>query len=265
MTSSIATPSVIRSHRRQRRPLLSLLGATLVLLAGCAPRAIVRGADPIAAELQAAAERVDTTPLGRSTSHRSALAGAGIGTGASPLARTVGPSMPVAQLTARTAPARTTLARPTAKPALVAPVPVSALVGGPWIGHYAASGPARRTALGLALRAVAGGDGASAADHALTGELLLWVPAGASLFDAPDAARAPGRVVRVPLTRAHYAGGQLRVTTEPFLDPSCGCTVHGIFTGAVRADTLGGRFTLIGASTVAPRSGRWALVRRPAR
>ena len=127
------------------------------------------------------------------------------------------------------------------------------------------SSPAPRTALGLALRAVTEDDAASAADHALTGELLLWVPAGTSLLDAADAARAPGRVVRVPLTRAHYTGGQLRVTTEPFLDPSCGCTVHGVFTGAVRADTLGGRFTLIGASTVAPRSGRWALVRRPAR
>ena len=260
MTNSIAAPRSIRFPERHRRPLLSLLGATILLLAGCAPRAIVRGADPIAAELQAAAERVDTTPLGRSANRHSTVADAG----SSQLARTGGPGVAVAQLTARPA-TRTAPARATAKPVVVAPAPVSALVGGPWIGHYAASGPAPRTALGLALRAVTGDGATPAADHALTGELLLWVPAGSSLFDAADAARAPGRVVRVPLTRAHYTGGQLRVTTEPFLDPSCGCTVHGVFTGAVRADTLGGRFTLIGASTVAPRSGRWALVRRPAR
>lgn len=262
MTNDIAGRSVIRFHGRHRRPLLSLLGATLVLLAGCAPRAMVRGPDAIAAELHAAAEHVDTTPIGRSANRRPVPATVA----ASQLVRTSGPTVPVAQLTARTA-SRTTRARGSAKPALVAPVPpvpVGALVGAPWIGHYAASGPAPRTAVGLALREPSGSDAAQATGVALTGELLLWVTAGTSLLDASDAARAPGRVVRVPLTRAHYAGGQLRMTTEPFLDPSCGCTVHGVFTGAVRADTLGGRFTLIGASTVAPRSGRWALARRPA-
>jgi hypothetical protein len=54
---------------------LALLGATLVLLGACAPRATVRGADPIAAALREAAEWVDTTPVRPVANRR--LAGSG--------------------------------------------------------------------------------------------------------------------------------------------------------------------------------------------
>jgi hypothetical protein len=138
-------------------------------------------------------------------------------------------------------------------------------VGAAWVGHYARSGPAPRTAVGLALRERAGRESSSVQDVSLTGELLLWAAPSASVFDGADAGRASGRVVRVPLAGARYAAGQLRMTTEPFLDPACGCTVHGVFIGAVHGDTLAGRFTLVGASTVAPRGGRWALVRQTER
>lgn len=115
-----------------------------------------------------------------------------------------------------------------------------------WVGHYAL-GRGRRAALALTLE----GD-------APTGELALWGTPGASTFDAGG-----GRVVRVRLARARFADGTLAFDTEPFFDPTCGCTVEGRFTGALRGDTLSGRVTLAGAPTLAERRGRWTAVRRP--
>jgi hypothetical protein len=258
MTYDGDAPRSIRSLRGQRHRVLALLGATLVLLGACAPRATVRGVDPIAAALREAAEWVDTTPVRPVANRR--LAGSGA-TGAQ-LMRSTSAAGPVPQFTAHAATPRSTAATGSTT---ATPAPVGALVGAAWVGHYATSGPAPRTALGLALRESAGRESTSVQDVSLTGELLLWAAPSASVFDGADARRASGRVVRVPLAGARYAAGQLRMTTEPFLDPACGCTVHGVFTGAVHGDTLAGRFTLVGASTVAPRGGRWALVRRAER
>ena len=249
MATTIGTASSIRFSRRHRHPLLSLLGGALLLLAGCAPRATVHGADPVAAALRTAAGTVDSAPDGRVVSRY-----AGTGATGPQLMRTASrAASTTSAVSLRTTPAWTTV---TATPA-----PAGALVGDAWVGHYTGTGSTPRTALGLTLRAGAAHPPAHAADAPLTGELLLWAAPAASVFDAAGAAHASGRVVRVPLARARYTGGQLRLTTEPFLDPACGCTVHGVFTGALRGDTLAGRFSLLGASTVASRGGRWALVR----
>ena len=78
----------------------------------------------------------------------------------------------------------------------------------------------------------------------------------------PGARRAASVPVTVLLTAVRVDAGRVVLVTDAYFDPTCDCTVRSTFTGAVRGDTLAGRFVTRGAATTADTRGRWHTVRR---
>jgi hypothetical protein len=134
-----------------------------------------------------------------------------------------------------------------------APVRTVASVASPrgevWQGTYEGRTYGQRGAIALVLR--------TASDGALRG-VVAWRVAP----DARPGSSDPLALVRVPVVSSTQEAGQVVLTLDSYFDPACNCTARATFRGALRGDTLTGRFALEGAATVVGEErGRWRAVR----
>jgi len=95
------------------------------------------------------------------------------------------------------------------------------------------------------------------------GDVLMTSPGGQRLVAADPrqnvARLSSGEVLRIALVRV--AAGQVSGALEPYVDPSCSCTVTTTFTGTVSGNAIEGTFVTRGRGD-SPQGGRWRVTRR---
>ncbi len=66
----------------------------------------------------------------------------------------------------------------------------------------------------------------------------------------------------MPILSATLDDDRFELRLDSYFDQACRCTASATFRGAIRGDTLSGRFTVSGAATVVGEErGRWRAVR----
>lgn len=121
-----------------------------------------------------------------------------------------------------------------------------------WRGTYRGHTYGQRGALALVLR--------PSADGQLRGIVAWRVARPATLGRFGPGAGV--ELVRVPVVSAARDGEQLVLRLDEYFDPACNCTARATFRGALRGDTLSGRFAVDAAATVVGEDrGRWRAVR----
>jgi hypothetical protein len=141
------------------------------------------------------------------------------------------------------------------------PVPVAGSatdlqsLAGEWTGEYSSTETGRSGS--IVFRLTAGTDSAS-------GDVMMTPQGGSNIPSGPTA--GPTSVTRAPqvltIRFVRIEGGRISGRLDPYVEPDCACTLHTVFTGELKGDTLAGAYTSRLQTTGQEQHGRWSVTRR---